>query len=78
MTAVRCRIKDYIQPFERSLALQELLAVAATKPIPVDDAETSTEFIVSTSSSLATLAGRLAYWEVISSKAKAVILFGIS
>lgn len=72
MTAVRCRIKDYIQPFERSLALQELLAVAATKPIPVDDAETSTEFIVSTSSSLATLAGRLAYWEVISSKAKAV------
>jgi DNA modification methylase len=72
MTAIRCRIKDYIQPFERSLALQELLAVAATKPKPVDKSEAGTEFIVSTASPVAALASRLAYWEVVSSKDKAV------
>lgn len=73
MTAIRCRIKDYIQPFERSLALQELSAVAATKPKHVgDDADTSTEFIVLTSRTLATLADSLAYWEVIASKTEAL------
>lgn len=69
MTSLRCRIKDYIQPFERSLALQELSAVAATRPTPVGaDAETSAEFLVSTSRPLRALAETLAYWEVISSK----------
>lgn len=69
MRPIRCRIKDYIQPFERILALQELSVLAATKPKPImADAETSTEFIVATACSVQTLADRLAYWEVISSK----------
>ena len=69
MISIRCRIKDYIQPFERSLAIQELSTIAATKPKHVgDDADTSTEFIVSTSSPLTVLADSLAYWEVIASK----------
>lgn len=67
MIAIRCRIKDYIQPFERCLALQELSAVASAKPRHVgDDADHSTEFIVATARPLAELAARLAYWEVIS------------
>lgn len=71
MTAIQCRIKDYIQPFERVLALQELAAVAATEPNHVGvDADTSTEFIVTTNQSVAELVTRLAYWELISSNAK--------
>jgi len=73
MTKIQCRIKDYIQPFERSLALQELSAIAATTPLHVgDDAERGTEFIVSTSRRLETLADRLAYWEVVASKTQAL------
>jgi len=73
MRAIRCRIKDYIQPFERSLALQELSALAATEPRHVgNDAETSTEFTVSTSRPLKSLSTSLAYWEVIASKTEAV------
>lgn len=69
MTTIRCRIKDYIQPFERSLALQELAAVAAAKPLPVGtQMETSTEFEVTTTRPLRALAESLAYWEVLASK----------
>lgn len=69
MTTIRCRIKDYIQPFERTLALQELAAVAATKPVPVgNDMDGCTEFDVSTTRPLRALAESLAYWEALASK----------
>jgi len=70
MTAIRCRIKDYIQPFERTLALQELAAISGTTPSPLgDDIDSSIDFLVTTTRPLRSLADRLAYWEVVSSKA---------
>src|SRR2546423_68831 len=61
-----CRIKSYIQPFERKLALQELeiLAGAPPRPIPtiVDQAD---RFEVSSQMSAKHLARELAFWEVV-------------
>ena len=34
---VTCRIKSYIQPFERELGLRELESLAASPPKPVMD-----------------------------------------
>lgn len=69
MTTIRCRIKDYIQPFERALALQELSAVSSTTPMPVgSDAARCTEFDVTTKRPLRVMAESLAYWESVSSK----------
>jgi site-specific DNA-methyltransferase (cytosine-N4-specific) len=72
MTAIRCRIKDYIQPFERALALRELSAVAAATPLPIgnDDGD-STEFVVTTKTPKRVLVECLAYWELVSTKSTA-------
>lgn len=58
-----CRQKAYIQPFERKLALLELSSLSGATPASVEGSEV--EFRVSTSLSADTLAGRLAYWEVV-------------
>jgi site-specific DNA-methyltransferase (cytosine-N4-specific) len=61
-----CRMKPYIQPFERTLALAELRALAHASPIPVDGkVEQTVRFLVSSPTEAATLAHRLAYWEII-------------
>lgn len=73
MTKVRCRIKDYIQPFERTLALQELAAIAATNPIPVNGTDDAcTEFDVVTTRPMQAMAESLAYWEMLASNTNAV------
>ena len=36
MDGLTCRIKEYIQPFERRLALEELRALAGDPVVPVD------------------------------------------
>lgn len=72
MTTVRCRIKGYIQPFERTLALQELSAVAAATPYPVSDGDDlSTEFDVTTTKPVRVLVDSLAYWELVSTTSTA-------
>jgi site-specific DNA-methyltransferase (cytosine-N4-specific) len=66
MAEIRCRIKGYIQPFERTLALRELTALAGSIPRPVDgDGE---EFIVSTGRSSRALADGLSYWEMVATR----------
>ena len=61
-----CRMKPYIQPFERTLALAELSALADANPIPID-AHTGhpLRFSISPRVAPTTLARRLAYWEII-------------
>lgn len=72
MTNIRCRIKDYIQPFERVLALQELGTVAAATPRPDSEGSPcSTEFVVATRKPLRVLAESLAYWEVVATESAA-------
>lgn len=64
MTLVRLRMKPYIQPFERRLALQELRVIANAEPKSLGLLEeTSTEFELVSMRSGNDLASRLAYWE---------------
>ena len=59
-----CRIKDYIQPFERRLALQELAAIASGAPRPVDGDESSAlHFAVKNGVCAGKLRDGLTYWQ---------------
>ncbi|HXF93552.1 MAG TPA: hypothetical protein VNK46_12400 [Nitrospiraceae bacterium] len=59
-----CRIKPYIQPFERKLALAELAALAGHEPRPLTDAAgDALEYVVAADLPAAELAEKLAYWE---------------
>ena len=64
-TSVRCRMKPYIQPFERTLALAELGAVANLSAVPADSRHFSTCVDIETSVPPETLAASLTYWETV-------------
>lgn len=60
-----CRMKPYIQPFERTLALAELSALTQASPVALDTSEdTPVRFSVPPARADA-LARHLAYWEAI-------------
>ena len=66
MPTVLCRIKDYIQPFERQLALQELRALCSGTLSPVDGCErTASLFSVVANRSADALRDELTYWQSI-------------
>lgn len=63
MPIVYCRIKDYIQPFERKLALQELRALCPGTLSPVDGTEhTASAFSLVANGSVDALRENLTYW----------------
>lgn len=63
MDRLICRIKEYIQPFERQLALQELQTLTDGPVVPVDGSdETALTFSVTKTSNAEALRGALAYW----------------
>lgn len=70
MNQVRCRIKKYIQPFERVLALQELKSLTGSQPTQVAE---DGEYLVETNRQANKLAERLAYWEAVESKSSSFI-----
>lgn len=63
---LKCRIKPYIQPFERKLALAELVSLTRSTPRPVGSDAAAVEFEVQSEMPAAALAGKLAYWESVS------------
>lgn len=64
---VTCRIKNYIQPFERELALRELESLARNSPRPVMDLLGEPAcFRVTSRLSPRELARELAFWEAVS------------
>ena len=70
MDGLRCRIKEYIQPFERRLALEELRALAGGPVVPVDgDDATASTFAVARTNDAGALRGALAYWHSIGDRA---------
>ena len=74
MNLIRVRMKSYIQPFERRLALQELRTMALAEPRHLGlFEETSTEFELTSSRSGTELANRLAYWETVESLNSSVV-----
>lgn len=63
MEELTCHMKEYIQPFERGLALQELHALANGPIVPVDgDYETASVFSIACTSNVYALRAALAYW----------------
>ena len=63
---LRCRMKPYIQPFERRLAVAELATLARALPHPLPSLQPEPDvFEVSSFMPPAELADRLAYWEVV-------------
>lgn len=71
---VQCRLKSYIQPFERVLALQELEAIAEASPTPNGTSgRDETEFVVETTKPAQSLAERLAYWEVVATRSTSFV-----
>lgn len=66
MNILNARMKPYIQPFERTLALKELHALTGIEPLSTDlDSKTSVDFEIYYPHSHDILAQRLAYWETI-------------
>lgn len=63
---LKCRMKPYIQPFERQLALAELAHLSEAEPRTANDGEPEAlEWIVQTEVPAHALASRLSYWEVV-------------
>ena len=63
---VTCRIKSYIQPFERKLALRELEVLAHETPRPMPSIEGESQcYRVKTSAAVSVLARELAFWEAV-------------
>jgi len=74
-SSTTCRIKPYIQPFERTLALRELEVVAGTKPEPVHAIHGEPEcFRVRSKKTAVSLARALAYWESVCDEHKITTL----
>lgn len=63
---ITLRIKPYIQPFERKLAMLEVSALAGAPPQAAARGSEVVEYTVDTSATAQQLAGRLAYWEAVS------------
>jgi site-specific DNA-methyltransferase (cytosine-N4-specific) len=68
MKSITCKIKEYIQPFERNLAIQELSIVAGNKP-----KGKGANFTVKTNTHVKKLIESLAYWESVTSNSASQI-----
>ncbi len=63
--ALTCRMKAYIQPFEKRLALNELTQISNAPPRSVDESKQIYAVQVADSLDLRKLITRLAYWETV-------------
>jgi DNA modification methylase len=70
--AIICRMKPYIQPFERQLAIAELKSLSDGNVTPVDgDLESARQFSVNGKTNPKILIAQLAYWETVGAGAQA-------
>ena len=75
MGGLVCKIKDYIQPFERHLALAELRALAHGPVTPLDgDNDTAIHFAINRRNNAEHLRSALAYWCSVGSDPDALTL----
>lgn len=63
MGSLLCKIKPYIQPFERVLAFKELRSLSLCEPKPLDQSEDSVFFKIKTDVPSEFLIHNLTYWE---------------
>lgn len=62
---IACKIKPYIQPFERKLAVAELNALAGAVPLQISEEHTDQLFRLQTNVPIGELANKLSYWEFV-------------
>lgn len=74
MAVIKCKIKPYIQPFEKSLALRELSALSGSTPILEKNKNGSEYYLVKTTTSDDYLAQKLSYWETVQEKSTTQVL----
>lgn len=60
-----CKLKSYIQPFERKLAMQELNALAGSEPRLEEQSLQQLEYLVKTTQPSKELIDRLTFWEFV-------------
>ena len=73
MDGLLCKIKEFIQPFERNLALAELRALAHGPVTPLDgDSDTAIHFAINQRNDAEHLRSALAYWCSVGSNAEAL------
>jgi hypothetical protein len=68
MAVIKCKIKSYIQPFEKTLALRELASLSGSTPVLGENEDGGEYYFVKTSASDDYLANKLSYWESVQSK----------
>lgn len=63
MTTIQCRIKEFIQPFERDLALREMHALCSSPITPLDGTEeTASVFSIQANGRIGELRKNLTFW----------------
>jgi DNA modification methylase len=68
MNSITCRVKPYIQPFERKLALRELAVLTEDAPLAMQAIEEEPQlFRVKSKVPVQVLSRELAFWEAVSS-----------
>lgn len=73
MDDIRCQLKEYIQPFERKLAVEEFRALTGSELIPLDgDRTTACTFTARSSLNTSELRSRLAYWRSIGAEPEGI------
>lgn len=68
MAVITCKIKSYIQPFEKTLALRELANLSGSTPVLTENRNDGEYYSVKTNVGDDFLAKRLSYWESVHSK----------
>ena len=74
MAVIKCKIKSYVQPFEKTLALRELANLSGSTPVLAENENGGEYYSVKTNASDDYLASRLGYWESVQSKSTTQIL----
>ncbi len=68
MAVIKCKIKPYIQPFEKILALRELTRLSGSTPTSAEGENGGEYYAVQTRQTENYLADKLSYWESVQSK----------
>ena len=74
MAVIKCKIKSYIQPFEKTLALRELANLSGSTPVLAENENGGEYYSVKTNAGDDYLASKLSYWESVQSKSTTQVL----
>lgn len=74
MAVLKCKIKPYIQPFEKMLAIRELTSLSGSAPSLTESEIGGEYYAIKTNEGENFLASKLSYWESVQNKATTQVL----